>query len=132
MGEGRQGAAGVSIEFDDEVWTEEVERLRLGSPARVQAEKARREIEAHHSGLAWQPCKEDGPRGTRLGGCVKLYVPLRQGGASAAPYGFVFALRKVDGGLALRMIAFGERHPTNPRTHSVYARAHRRLHRRYP
>jgi len=131
MAERRQGAAEISIEFDEEVWVEEVERLRSRSPARARAEKARREIEADRSGLRWQPCEEDGPQGTRLGGCVKLYVPLGQEGASAAPYGFVFGLRKVDGGLVLRMVAFGERHPTNPRTHSVYKRAHRRLHGRY-
>lgn len=30
------------------------------------------------------------------------------------------------------MIAFGERHPTNPRSRSVYERAHKRLHGHYP
>jgi len=30
------------------------------------------------------------------------------------------------------MIAFGERHPGDPRTRSVYERAHKRLHSRYP
>jgi hypothetical protein len=132
MADGRQRAAEISIEFDEEVWAEEVGRLRSRSPARVQAEKARREIEADHPGLRWQPCEEDGAEGARLGGCVKLYVPLGQEGASAAPYGFVFGLRKVHGRFVLRMVAFGERHPTNPQTHSVYERAHKRLHDRYP
>jgi hypothetical protein len=132
MAAGRRGAPAISIEFDDEVWAEEVERLRPRSFGRVQAAKARKEIEADSSSLPWEPCEDDGPEGTKLGLCVKLRVPVRQEGASAAPNGFVFALRKVDGGLALRMVAFGERHPTNSRTHSVYKRAHRRLHGRYP
>ena len=132
MADGRQGAPAISIEFDDEVWAEEVERLRPRSFARAQAEKARKEIEADSSGLPWEPCEENGPEGTRLGLCVKIRVPVGHEGASAAPDGFVFALRKVVGGLVLRMVAFGERHPTNPRTHSVYKRAHRRLHGRYP
>jgi hypothetical protein len=129
---GRRDPIDVRVEIDDEVWAEEVGRLRERSPARAQAEKARREIETHPTTVPWQPCEKDGPRSTRLADCVKLYVPIGQEGASAAPYGFVFALRKVEEVLVLRMLAFGERHPTNPRTHPVYSRAHRRLHGRYP
>ena len=129
---GRRDPIDVRVEIDDEVWAEEVGRLRERSPARAQAEQARREIEAHPTTVPWQPCEKDGPRGTQLADCVKLYVPIGQEGASAAPYGFVFALRKVEGALVLRMLAFGERHPVNPRTHPVYSRAHRRLHGRYP
>jgi hypothetical protein len=127
----RSGVA-VRVEIDEEVWAEEVERLRPDAPARRQAERARKEIEADRVGLPWKPCQAEGPGGTSLARCVKLYVPVDQEGASAAPYGFVFRLSRVDGGLALRMVAFGERHPTNPRTRSVYERAHRRLNGRYP
>lgn len=128
---GESGVA-VRVEIDSEVWAEEVERLRPDGLARRQAERARKAIEADRSGLAWKPCQAEGPQGTKLARCVKLYVPLGQEGASAAPYGFVFRLNRVEGGLALRMVAFGERHPTNLRTRSVYERAHRRLHGRYP
>jgi hypothetical protein len=128
----RRNRIDVRVEVDEEVWAEEVGRLRERSPARDQAEKARREIEADPSNLPWQPCEEDGPRGTELTACVKLSVPVGRQGASAAPYGLVFALRRVEGALVLRMLAFGERHPVNPRTHDVYSRAHRRLHGRYP
>jgi hypothetical protein len=131
MGDGRQGAA-ISVEIDDEVWAEEVGRLRRGSLARDQAERARREIAADAPRLPWQPCEKEGPDGTQLTLCVKLRVPIDQEGASAAPFGFVFALRRVEGGLVLRMIAFGERHPDNPATRTVYERAHKRLHGRYP
>jgi len=127
-----QDAVDVRIEIDDEVWVEEVERLRPEALARLQAERARQEIESDSSGLPWKPCLGEGPEGTNLAHCVKLYVPVRREGASAAPYGLVFRLSRVDAGLVLRMVAFGERHPTNRRTRSVYERAHYRLHGRYP
>jgi hypothetical protein len=64
---------------------------------------------------------------------VKLYVPLGKSGASAAPYGFVFRLQQEpDGSVSLNLVAFGERHPDNPSTRTVYERAHKRLHGRYP
>jgi Phage integrase family len=66
---GRRNPIDVRVEIDDEVWAE-VGRLREHSPARAQAEKARREIEAHPTTVPWQPCEEDGPRGTRLADCV--------------------------------------------------------------
>ncbi len=60
-------------------------------------------------------------------------MPLGAQGASAAPFGFVFRLvRNPDESLTWSLIAFGERHPLNPQTHSVYKRAHKRLHGRYP
>lgn len=123
----------ASVEFGSAEWREEVERLDQHSPARVQAQRARREIESGRSDLAWQRCEANGPGGTRLPGCRKLYVPLGKPGASASPFGFVFRLtQKADGGLAWTMIAFGERHPGDRRTRNVYERAHKRLHGHYP
>jgi len=55
-------------------------------------------------------------------------VPLRDTPPSQRPYGFVFIPTR-EGVLAL--VAFGERHP-RPGTRSVYERAHKRLHGRYP
>lgn len=64
---------------------------------------------------------------------MKLYVPLGKQGPSDAPYGFVFRLQQErDGRLSLNLLAFGERHPDNPVTRTVYERAHKRLHGRYP
>lgn len=90
------------------------------------------QIETGRTPLTWRPCEADGSGGTRLPGCRKLYVPLDQEGSSSAPYGFVFQLAKTDGGLIWNFIAFGERHPDNPATRTVYERAHHRLHGRYP
>jgi len=103
------------------------------SPARVQAERARREIEAGTASLNWQRCEAEGEGGTILPGCKKLYVPLGKQGASEAPFGFVFQLAQdPDGSLVWNFIAFGERHPDNPATRTAYERAHKRLHGRYP
>jgi hypothetical protein len=123
----------VSIAFRSPVWEEEVERLDSRSAGRIQAERARREIEGDRAALVWKRCKTEGDDDTELSGCSKLYVPLDALGASTAPYGFVFRLAKTDDNeLVWNFIAFGERHPDNPSTRSVYERAHRRIHGRYP
>jgi hypothetical protein len=106
------GLPPVSIEFGLVEWEEEVERYDRRSPARAQAQSARKTIETGTAKLDWKRCKTDGSGATRLPGCRKLYVPLGRQGASDAPYGFVFQLiQKPDGSLAWNMIAFGERHP---------------------
>ena len=125
-------APAVPLVFGGSEWEEEVERFERKASARQRAESARREIEAGQRKLVWRPCEAEGPGGTRLPGCRKLYIPLGEEGASAAPYGFVFQLARTESGLAWNFIAFGERHPDNPSTRNVYERAHKRLHGRYP
>lgn len=133
MAQPRRKLPSAAVEFPPTAWRDEVERLDPRSPARIQAERARREIEAGRSDLGWQRCEADGEDGTRLPGCRKLYVPLGKLGSSDAPFGFVFRLsRTADGGLAWSMVAFGERHPSDRWTRNVYERAHKRLHGRYP
>lgn len=127
------GLPPVSIEFGSVEWREEVERYDPRSPARAQAQSARKAIEAGTTKLDWKRCKAEGPGGTELPGARKLYVRLSRQGASQAPYGFVFQLvQKPDDSLAWNMIGFGERHPADERTRNVYERAHKRLHSRYP
>jgi hypothetical protein len=129
----RRNLPSVSVRFRSPAWEEEVERLDARSLARVQAERARREIESGRATLIWKRCEAQNDDGTELAGCSKLYVPLDAKGASAAPYGFVFRLAKTkDNELVWNFIAFGERHPDNPNTRTVYERAHKRLHGRYP
>lgn len=132
MAVSRQKAPTVPLVFGDREWKEEVERYEPKASARQRAVSARREIEAGRGKLVWRPCEAEGPGGTRLPGCRKLYVPLDQEGSSAAPYGFVFQLAKTEGGFVWNFIAFGERHPDNPSTRNVYERAHKRLHGHYP
>lgn len=69
----------------------------------------------------------------RTGGVQQALRSACAKGASAGPYGFVFRLAKTrDNELVWNFIAFGERHPGNPSTRSVYERAHKRLHGLYP
>lgn len=125
--------AGVPLRFDRREWEEEVDRLDRNAMSRIQAERARKEMDRGGSEPALRRCESDGADGTRLVGCAKLYVPLGKEGASEAPYGFVFQLAQdPDGSLLWNFLAFGQRHPTNPATRSVYERAHKRLHGRYP
>lgn len=123
----------MAVQFDPDVWQEEVDRFDSGSRMRQAAESGRRSLEAKRPSVGWLPCEAEGPRGTRLPGCVKLYLPLGRE-PSAAPYGFVFELIASRGPkpvFSLRLLAFGERHP-RPGTRNVYERAHKRLHGRYP
>jgi hypothetical protein len=124
--------AAAPIIFGEREWAEEVERYAPNAAARLSAETARREIEGGRSDLARKPCESPGPDNTILPGCRKLYLPLDAEGASAAPFGFVLQAMRTEKGLAWNFLAFGERHPDNPATRTVYERAHKRLHGRYP
>ena len=48
-----------------------------------------------------------------------------------AASGFVFRPGRGNGQTVVELLAFGERHPP-PGTRTVYERAHKRLHGRYP
>lgn len=128
------GASEIEIVFRSDEWHDEVERYDRSATARILAQKARRTIETGGAKLRWQRCRgEDGPSRTKLPHCLKLYLPLNKEGASDAPYGFVFQLQRMrDGSPMLNFIAFGERHPDNRATRTVYERAHKRLHGHYP
>lgn len=122
----RPGA--VAVSFDEKLWRESVER-RFRPELVAVASAARKRLESH--GLLGNEInrryEEVGPKGTRLRGCVKVYVPLGES-PSRAPYGMVLQLR--DNG-TLSFIAFGRRH-TGPGERDVDERAHRQLHGRFP
>jgi hypothetical protein len=122
-----------AVRISASVWREEVERYEAVSEARLAAERERPHLE--RDGLAVgqvEPCAEFGPEGTRLKGLVKVYVPISGAPPSERPYGLVLDGGRDEHGPYLALIAFGERHPERPATRSVYERAHRRLHGRYP
>lgn len=124
----------IEVRVDPEAWAVEVERFRQGSPARLAAERERQRLEQHGVRVNQLfPCAATGSDATRLGGELKLYVPITDGPASERPYGFVFSPAEGanDGRRYLALIAFGERHPARG-TRSVYERAHKRLYGRYP
>ena len=125
----RRGETKVAVRIDPGVWREEVERLDARSPARIAAERERRDLEETGVTLAQlQRCDELGDDRTRLRGLVKVYVPITDGAPSERPYGMVFS---PEPGPLLALVSFGERHP-RPGIRSVYERAHKRLHGRYP
>lgn len=122
----------VEVRIAPELWAQEVERLRPGSPARAAAERERRRLET--DGLPRGQlikCDSVGADGTKLPGLFKAYVPISAGPASQRPFGFVFSPGQEDGRTHLTLVAFGERHPAHG-TRAVYQRAHKRLHGRYP
>jgi hypothetical protein len=121
----------LAVRFDDTVWREAVrgfsrEPLQIATSARTDTERR---------GVALAdvlPCEALGPDGTELVGCAKLYLPLRDAPASERPYAFVLQLaREQDGTLVWIFVAFGHRHP-RPGVRTVYERAHRQLHGRFP
>lgn len=67
-------------------------------------------------------CDPDAQDGTRLPGCVKVYIPQ-----PAGQWGAVLLGGLVEGKPMLFLLAVGERHPGAPWRPSVYEIAHRRL-----
>ena len=123
----------LAVRVDPTVWDEEVGRLMEGSSARVAAERERRGLERDGIELtSLVPCEPEGVEGTRLERLVKAYVPISDRPPSERPFGFVFSPEKDREGRYSELVAFGERHPQLSATRSVYERAHRRLHGRYP
>jgi hypothetical protein len=114
-----RGGARVRVAFNERAWREDLGRA--SAEGRRIARAARRELEAR--GVArdrLSSCRAEGPDGTELPGCQKLYVGEPEG------HGLVFAPARDERGLVLAVLAFGERHPARARE-SVYQVAHRRL-----
>ncbi len=112
------------VGFDEDALTEDLERLP------VSAEIALREFRKDLTRQGGVPkarlraCQAEGRDGTRLGGCVKTYIPWPDG-----RFGAVFAaVKHPRRPMALRIFAFGIRHhPHESNAETVYEVAHRRL-----
>ncbi len=99
-----RAARRVAVRISPGVWGEEVERFRQGSPARVAAERERHGVEERGVSIGdLVVCAEEGDDGTRLGGLVKVYVPIAQGPPSQRPFGFLFAPGRSQHGRILRL-----------------------------
>lgn len=127
----RQRAARVPVLFDDVVWREAIRgfagrSLQIATAARTQTER---------HGVAFDDllaCQAVGPDATALAGCAKLYLPFIDAPPSQRPFAFVLQLaRDTSDELVWVFIAFGHRHPPAG-VRSVYQRAHRQLHGRFP
>jgi hypothetical protein len=114
------------VGFDDDALEEDLAHL----PA--SAEEALRLFHREVRRLGGIPksslmaCQAEGRDGTRLGGCVKTYIPWPDGRFGAVFVPVIHPTRP----LALRAIAFGIRHhPRGSTAQTVYLVASRRLNR---
>lgn len=121
----------LGVRFDDAIWADATRGF--SGRALDTAMGARRALE--RDGVVLDqllPCQAHGPDGTELAGCAKLYLPAGPAPPSGRPFAFVLQLARDEAGsLAFVFIAFGPRHP-GPGVRSVYERAHRQLHGRFP
>lgn len=112
-----------SARFDQQAFAEDLSHATEAGQRVANTERARIERKGISAGelLACDPEARDG---TRLGGCVKTYLPQPDGG-----WGMVFTGdTDAAGRPVLLYLAFGMRHPTHPWQASVYEVADRRLH----
>jgi hypothetical protein len=108
--------------FDDALFAEDLNRT--SDTGRKVALAARTEYERDGVPLDHLlPCEEEGPEGTALAHCMKIYLPR-----PAGKFGMVFRIALRDDKALLAYAAFGVRHhPRNSRAPTVYEIAHRRL-----
>jgi hypothetical protein len=113
------------VAFDELAWQEDL-RAATGSVRRI-ATDARKRLEREGQAVdVLFACDEEARDGTRLPGCVKVYVPPPGG-----PLGLVYRLAKnSEGRFYLDHLAFGVRHrPAGSTQPTVYEIANRRLNR---
>src|ERR1700751_993658 len=111
----------VAVSVDDVVLEEDLAH----APAAGRAAIAPVIDELKSAGIprSWlKRCQPEGRDGTRLPGCVKIYIPRPDG-----PWGAVLTGDKLATVPTLTLLATGRRHPAHPWTPSVYAVASRRL-----
>jgi hypothetical protein len=109
-------------QFDDAAFSEDL--TRTSDAGRPVAEAARSEYE--QDGVPIDdllPCEEEGPDGTDLKHCMKVYLPRPDG-----KFGVVFRIELLDNKALLVYAAFGVRHhPRDSHAPTVYEIAHQRL-----
>jgi len=112
------------VAFDELAVAEDLTRLGEGGVEALEA--LGRELD-RLGGLPRErllACDAEGRDGTRLGGCVKTYVPWPAGRFGAV----MVAVSHPERPVGLRVIAFGIRHqPPEAHALTVYQIAHRRL-----
>lgn len=109
------------VRFDELAWARDAAAATPAS--RDAAERTRAQLDRSGTPIsALRACEPEAAGGTRLPGCLKLYVPT-----PAGPWGIVFQLAVDAHGPFLAVLAFGLRHPPAGRRSSVYQIAHRRF-----
>ncbi len=113
----------LPVRFDDDAWKEDL--ARTSRAGRSAADSARLDYEQNGVPLdQLRQVHEEGPDGTVLPQCTKVYLP-----PTAGRFGIVFEVVRTTRGLRLEYIAFGARHhPRGSNAPTVYQIAHKRLH----
>ncbi|SRR6266487_6684115 len=111
-----------AVHIDERELAEDLSHV--SEAGRVAIEPMVRRFKANGVPVDWlKRCDPEARDGTRLPGCVKIYISH-----PAGQWGAVFLGGAVGGSLKLFLLAIGERHPRAPWQQSVYETAHRRLH----
>lgn len=104
--------------FDDAAFAEDSRRASAGGAEIAKNARARYERDGVPIGDLFS-CQAEGPEGTRLENCVKVYLDR---------FGMVFRIERRDGRAVLVYAAFGVRHhPLESNARTVYEIAHDRL-----
>ena len=127
----RRAARRVRARFDADAFESDLGRLRADSRARPVAEEARAAFTGEGvERTELMRCAAEGRDGTRLAGCLKVYLPLEE---SERPFRMVLIAGEREAGLELVYLAFGVGdQPQASPAPSADAIAHRRLHGRWP
>jgi hypothetical protein len=109
--------------FDNALFAEDLKRA--SDTGRKVALASRAEYEPHGVPLDdLLACEDEGPEGTALAHCMKIYLPRPSG-----KFGMVFRIALCEGKAQLVYAAFGVRHhPRDSHAPTVYEIAHSRLH----
>jgi len=115
-------AGHAPAQFDDAAFSADLKRT--SDAGRQVAEAARHAYEQEGVPINdLLPCEEEGPEGTALQHCMKVYLPQ-----PAGKFGMVFRIELRNGKALLAYAAFGVRHhPRNSNALTVYQLAHTRL-----
>jgi hypothetical protein len=113
--------------FDDRAFTDDLARLSLAGQDACRRARGRFERDGVPLDLL-RACEDEHPSGTRLPGCLKVYVP-----DPAGRWRIVFQIAVDAGGPLLSCLAAGVGHqPRGARAPNAYRLAHHRLHGQWP
>lgn len=117
-----QGAGHARVIFDEVAFSENLQRTSdTGRSVALQTRSAYERDGCPVKDLL--ACDSEALDGTRLPGCVKVYLP-----PPAGKFGIVFEIDRQAGKLVLAYLAFGVRHhPLDSHALTVYQLAHQRL-----
>ncbi len=122
MADGREEPV-FPVGFDEDALIEDLGRLPAS--AEIALREFRKELN-RKGGIPrsrLRACQAEGRDGTKLGGCIKTYVPWPDGRFGAV----LVAVKHPRRPMALRAFAFGIRHhPHESNAETVYDVAHRR------